>query len=82
MTRAGSDARFAIKLDGTVGTPRGIGETAIDAARFLQVLNPSAKVEMTDLCDGSQISFEFDPKSRTRRSSPTLASKQKRRQRT
>jgi hypothetical protein len=58
MTREGSGAQFAIKLDGMVRTYRDFRETAIEAARFLQMLNPSAKIAITDLRDGSSVPFE------------------------
>lgn len=58
MTREGSGTQFAIKLDGMVRTHRTFRETAIEAARFLQMLNPSAEIVITDLRDGSSVPFE------------------------
>jgi hypothetical protein len=61
MTRDGSGAQFAIKVDGMVHTHRDFRETAIEAARFLQMLNPSAKIAVTDLRDGSAVPFDRLP---------------------
>jgi hypothetical protein len=61
MTREGSSAKFAIKLDGIVRTHRDFRETAVEAARFLQMLNPTAKVIVTDLRDGSSVPFKLSP---------------------
>ena len=55
MTREASGAQFEIKVDGVVRTHRDFRETAIEAARSLQQRNPSAKIEITDLRDGSPI---------------------------
>ncbi len=57
MTREASGAQFEIKVDGLVRTHRGFRETAVEAARFLKQRNPSAKIEVIDLRDGSKISF-------------------------
>jgi hypothetical protein len=50
-------ANFEIKVDGIVRTHRDERDTAIEAARSLQQRNPGAKVAITDLRDGAQVSF-------------------------
>ncbi len=57
MTREASGAQFEIKVDGLVRTHRDFRDTAIEAARFLQQRNPAAKITITDLRDGSSVSF-------------------------
>jgi hypothetical protein len=52
-----SGAQFEIKVDGIVRTHRDERAIAIEAARFLQQRNASAKLEITDLRDGSVVSF-------------------------
>jgi hypothetical protein len=47
-----------VKLDGMIRTLRDFCETAIEAARFLRMLNTIAKVEITNLRDGSAVPFE------------------------
>ena len=49
---------FEIKVDGVVRMLRDLRETAIYAARFLQQRNPSASIAVTDLRDGSVVSFK------------------------
>jgi hypothetical protein len=61
MTSATSGAHFEIKVDGLVRTHRDDRDTAIEAARFLRQRNPGAKVAITDLRDGSEISFAGRP---------------------
>jgi hypothetical protein len=58
MTREASGAQFEIKVDGLIRTHRDFRETAIEAARSLQQRNPSAKIEITDLRDGSVVPFD------------------------
>ncbi len=58
MTREGSRTQFAIKLDGMIRTHRDFRETAIEAARFLQMLNPIAKIEVIDLRDGTAVPLD------------------------
>jgi hypothetical protein len=58
MTREASGAQFAIKVDGVVRTHRDFRETAIEAARFLPQRVPSAKIVVTDLRDGSTVTFD------------------------
>ena len=54
-------ANFEIKIDGIVRTHRDQRDIAIEAARFLQQRNPSAKITVTDLRDGSVVPlFERD----------------------
>ncbi len=48
---------FEIKVDGVVRSYRDVRETAIEAARFLQQRNPSAKITLTDLRDRSAVPF-------------------------
>jgi len=55
---AASGAHFEIKLDGIARTHRDERDTAIEAARFLQQRNSSAKIVITDLRDGSVVSFD------------------------
>ncbi len=50
--------RFEIKVGDVVRTHRDFRETAVVAARFLKQRNPSGRIVITDLRDGSQISFE------------------------
>jgi hypothetical protein len=61
MAREGSGAQFAIKLDGIIRTHRDFRETAVETARFLQMLNPGANIVITDLRDGSSVPFERPP---------------------
>jgi hypothetical protein len=61
MTREGLGAQFAIKLDGMIRTHRDFRETAVAAARFLQMHHPSAKIVITDLRDGSTVPFQRPP---------------------
>jgi len=58
--RKGSDrdAQFKIKVDGVVRSHRDVRDTAIEAARFLQQRNPNAKVTITDVRDGSSVSWQ------------------------
>jgi len=58
MTREASGGQFEIKVDGLVRTHRDFRETAIAAARLLQQRNPAAKILITDLRDGSAVSFD------------------------
>lgn len=58
MTATTWGARFEIKVDGVVRSYRDVRETAIEAARFLQQRNPGAKITITDMRDGSNVSFE------------------------
>ena len=51
-------AQFEIKVDGLVRTHRDFRETALEAARFLQQRQPSAKITITDLRDGSVVPFD------------------------
>ena len=51
-------AQFEIKVDGVVRSNRDRRDTAIEAARFLQQRNPGAKITVTDLRDGSVVSFD------------------------
>jgi len=51
-------AHFEIKIDGIVRTHRDFRETAIEAARFLQMFNPNAKIAVTDQRDGSAVPFD------------------------
>jgi len=53
---AAPGAQFEIKVDGVVRSHRDFRETAIEAARFLQQRNPNAKIVITDLRDGSNVS--------------------------
>jgi hypothetical protein len=46
----------AVKVDGVVRSHRDFRETAIEAARLLQQRNPNAKIVITDLRDGSNVS--------------------------
>jgi hypothetical protein len=46
---------FEIKVDGIVRTHRDVRGTAIEATRFLQQPAPGAKIDITDLRDGSVI---------------------------
>jgi len=55
---AAPGAHFEIKVDGIVRTHRDFRETAIEAARFLQTFNASAKIAITDLRDGSAVPFD------------------------
>ena len=48
-------AQFEIKVDGLVRTHRDVRETAVEAAWFLQQRNPSAKIVVTDLREGSVV---------------------------
>ncbi len=56
MTTPG--AHFQIKVDGVVRTHRDVRETAIEAARFLQSRQPGAKIAVTDLRDGENVTFD------------------------
>jgi hypothetical protein len=58
MTTASSGADFEIMVDGAIRTHRDVRDTAIEAARFLQQRNPSAKIVVTDLHNGSAVPFE------------------------
>ncbi len=58
MTREASGAQFEIKVDGMVRSHRDFRDTAIEAARFLQQRLPAAKIEITDLRDGSVVPFD------------------------
>jgi hypothetical protein len=62
VTREATDAQFEIKVGGVTRTHCGFRETAIEAARFLQARNPSAKIVVADLRDGSIV--PFDPSER------------------
>jgi bifunctional non-homologous end joining protein LigD len=53
-----ADAHFEIKVDGLVRTHRAFRETAIMAARLLRQRNPGAAILVTDLRDGSSVSFD------------------------
>jgi hypothetical protein len=55
---AAPGAQFEIKVDGIVRSHRDERDTAIEAARFLQQRNPSARITVTDLCDGSAVPFD------------------------
>lgn len=55
MTAAPSRARFDVDVDSVVRTYHHDRDTAFEAARFLQVRNPGAKITVTDLRDGSPI---------------------------
>ncbi len=55
MTTAATGAHFEIKVDGIARTLRDVRETAIEAARLLQVRNPGATITVTDLRDGSVV---------------------------
>ena len=55
MTALG--AYFEIRIDGMVRTHRDVRETAIEAARFLQIRNPGAKIAVTDLRDGAVVEW-------------------------
>ena len=50
--------QFEIKVDGVVRSHRDFRESAIEAARFLQQRIPGAKIAITDLRDGSVVSFD------------------------
>jgi ribosomal protein L16/L10AE len=52
-----SGAQFEIKVDGVVRSHCDFRETAIEAARFLHQRNPSAKIAVTDLRDGSAVEW-------------------------
>jgi hypothetical protein len=58
MTAATSGAHFEIKVDGVVRTHRDERDTAIEAARYLQQRQSGAKIVVTDLRDGSVVSFD------------------------
>ena len=51
-------AHFENNVDGMVRTHRDLRDTAIEAARFLQQRNPSARIVITDLRDGSPVPFD------------------------
>jgi len=51
-------AHYEIKVDGVVRTHRDVRETAIEAARNLQVSARGAKIVISDLRDGSNVPFE------------------------
>ena len=55
MTATARGAQSEIKVDGMVRTHRAFRETAIEAARYLQLCNPGAKIAVTDLRDGSVV---------------------------
>jgi hypothetical protein len=55
MSAAASGAQFEIKVDGVVRTHRDVRDTAMEAAQFLRLRNPGAKIVVTDLRDGSEI---------------------------
>jgi hypothetical protein len=48
-------AHFEIRVGGIVRTHRDVRETAIEAARELQKRNSGARIEVTDLHDGSPV---------------------------
>ena len=50
-------AYFEIKVGGIVRTHRDVRETAIEAARELQKRNSNARIEVTDLRDGSAVEW-------------------------
>ena len=58
MTATASGAQFEIKVDGVVRSHRDFREAAIEAARLLQQRSPGAKIVITDLRDGSVVSFD------------------------
>jgi hypothetical protein len=58
MTASASGAQFEIKTDGMTRTHRDERDTAIEAARLLQQRIPGAKIVITDLRDGSVVSFD------------------------
>jgi hypothetical protein len=58
MAIAASGAHFEIKIDDVIRSHRDERHTAIEAARFLQQRNPGAKIAVTDMRDGSVVSFD------------------------
>ena len=58
MTAKTSGAHFEIKVDGIVRTHRDVRDTAVEAARLLQQRNPGAKIEVSDLRNGSQVPWQ------------------------
>jgi len=58
MSKVASPAMFEIKVDGLVRSHRDVRESAVEAARFLQVHNRTSKITITDLNDGSAVPFE------------------------
>jgi len=58
MATAALGANFEIRVDGVVRTHRDVRDTAIEAVRFLQQRNVGAKVQITDLRDGSNVPFD------------------------
>ncbi len=58
MTGEALGSMFEIKVDGVPRSYRDVRETAIEAARFLQQRNPGSKITITDMRDGSAVSFD------------------------
>ena len=58
MTAKASGPHFEIKVDGIVRTHRDVRDTAVEGARLLQQRNPGAKIEVSDLRNGSQVPWQ------------------------